>query len=935
MKNKLMVMVVAVIALTMLAGGAFAKGLGTDRVSRVPAPTRSALSATDFRGVRLETLWLYDEDFEDPYPDDWTSFDMSGTLGQTNYWHIDTIRTTEAYLGQYTWWCGTYNICWRQPRGYGNDWIQYLSIQVPGAGGYTLEWDQRYAMERNYDYGYVDVSSDGTTWTTIATYNNGGFMGAGVPTDWDGANGHVAQAIPAGNDYIRFRFESDGAYSSQDQYDNAQHSVKDGAWQLDNITIHDGAGDTLFFEDCEDGVGDPNWVHDDLVAHGQTGIQFIRGQYGPEGVYDFWTGRDFSCEDRDPGSYMMGAVDPSTSKMVDYEYSHLMSPPIWISGAEKLIGEWDMWVDLPRPSNDIFNLWLASNDVRDCVTDLSGFVDEDPGWWYGGPFWGVWDDDWDAFAGNDWLAILWTVLNDNDPGEHTDHMAGIFLNRQRVGMPSGDAGTTFERDTWNSFNDWFKEYLADALLDTALIKVKDDDGITSLYLLASNDDGATWQAYECTLESPESEWWRTPPPADQMEAGKEIHYYWEATDGVGNVATYPSGAPDSYFEFSILPLEATTTNPGILLVDKHGRRDPGAERNYRHSTEYYYREMLEILGYDWEVYDVEVPSGSIKSEGPDTAGLKYYHTAIYWFNDFNAYTLWPIDQYYLEQWLAQASGGKERNLLLTGNDVGYELMETGKETLGFYTTWLASQYVANTIGTLADTVPGLIDKVEETNPDFVFMNYDDGECVLAGACPDPLEEFDVVGKASGYNSNQVVADYIDHTGAHQPAGCAYTATSGYQTVNLGFGMEFMMDGTWDGGSNNYTAEGYFKTGISDRVNMMENIMTYFGLTPSGPGTGVDDALVANKLSQAYPNPFNPVTKIAYSVKQAGPVKIEVYNVAGKVVRTLLDTELDAGDSGYVVWDGTSDTGEKCASGVYFYRIAAPGFTEAKKMVMLK
>jgi flagellar hook assembly protein FlgD len=91
----------------------------------------------------------------------------------------------------------------------------------------------------------------------------------------------------------------------------------------------------------------------------------------------------------------------------------------------------------------------------------------------------------------------------------------------------------------------------------------------------------------------------------------------------------------------------------------------------------------------------------------------------------------------------------------------------------------------------------------------------------------------------------------------------------------------------------------------------------------------------NELSHAYPNPFNPITRIAYSVKEAGPVTIDVYNVAGRVVRTLLDTELDAGANGFVVWDGTNDSGERCASGVYFYRIAAPGFAASRKMVMLK
>jgi hypothetical protein len=159
---------------------------------------------------------------------------------------------------------------------------------------------------------------------------------------------------------------------------------------------------------------------------------------------------------------------------------------------------------------------------------------------------------------------------------------------------------------------------------------------------------------------------------------------------------------------------------------------------------------------------------------------------------------------------------------------------------------------------------------------------------------------------------------------------AYThQTLGYQTVNLGFGMEFMMDGM-----QSARTPGYFSTGLEDRTDLMGNIMDYFGKVPSGPGTGVVDG-VRNELSHAYPNPFNPVTRIAYSVKEAGPVTIDVYNVAGRVVRTLLDTDVDAGASGFVVWDGTNDGGERCASGVYFYRIAAPGFTTSRKMVMLK
>jgi len=54
-----------------------------------------------------------------------------------------------------------------------------------------------------------------------------------------------------------------------------------------------------------------------------------------------------------------------------------------------------------------------------------------------------------------------------------------------------------------------------------------------------------------------------------------------------------------------------------------------------------------------------------------------------------------------------------------------------------------------------------------------------------------------------------------------------------------------------------------------------------------------------------------------------------------VVKTLLDSYVEVGAAGYVIWDGRAEYGEQCASGVYFYRIAAPGFTTSRKMIMLK
>ncbi len=157
-----------------------------------------------------------------------------------------------------------------------------------------LTFNQRYAMENNYDYGYVDVSSDGgATWdTTVAVYTNPGFAGQpGTSQNWD-ANGDKVIDL---SDYyspnlaIRFRFESGYNNSSQDQYDNATHSYRDGAWQLDHLTIKVNSVEK-WHDNCES--GNNGWVHDDILASGQTGVKFWRGLYGT----DIWTaGRDFTC----------------------------------------------------------------------------------------------------------------------------------------------------------------------------------------------------------------------------------------------------------------------------------------------------------------------------------------------------------------------------------------------------------------------------------------------------------------------------------------------------------------------------------------------------------------------------------------------------------------------------------------------------------------
>ncbi|MCB2201361.1 T9SS type A sorting domain-containing protein [bacterium] len=88
------------------------------------------------------------------------------------------------------------------------------------------------------------------------------------------------------------------------------------------------------------------------------------------------------------------------------------------------------------------------------------------------------------------------------------------------------------------------------------------------------------------------------------------------------------------------------------------------------------------------------------------------------------------------------------------------------------------------------------------------------------------------------------------------------------------------------------------------------------------------------LAQNYPNPFNPSTYIEFSLPTAGHTTIEVFNVLGRRVRTILDEQMPAGYH-RVIFDGRSSSGEELSTGVYFYRLKTDEHVASKKMILMK
>jgi hypothetical protein len=88
------------------------------------------------------------------------------------------------------------------------------------------------------------------------------------------------------------------------------------------------------------------------------------------------------------------------------------------------------------------------------------------------------------------------------------------------------------------------------------------------------------------------------------------------------------------------------------------------------------------------------------------------------------------------------------------------------------------------------------------------------------------------------------------------------------------------------------------------------------------------------IAQNYPNPFNPTTTIAYQVPEATHVTLEVYNVLGESVATLVDEQQAAGYY-RVEWNGKDSGQHSVSSGVYYYKMCAQGFVSIKKMILVK
>lgn len=100
---------------------------------------------------------------------------------------------------------------------------------------------------------------------------------------------------------------------------------------------------------------------------------------------------------------------------------------------------------------------------------------------------------------------------------------------------------------------------------------------------------------------------------------------------------------------------------------------------------------------------------------------------------------------------------------------------------------------------------------------------------------------------------------------------------------------------------------------------------------AGPGGSALDTQFA--LAPAAPNPFRGMTTLQFELPRSGPTRLAIYDLGGRLIRTLLDEEMPAGRFD-ASWDGSDESGRKVSSGVYLYRLETRGLRDARKVIRL-
>lgn len=189
---------------------------------------------------------------------------------------------------------------------------------------------------------------------------------------------------------------------------------------------------------------------------------------------------------------------------------------------------------------------------------------------------------------------------------------------------------------------------------------------------------------------------------------------------------------------------------------------------------------------------------------------------------------------------------------------------------------------------------------------------------------------------SMFDMNGNLPDTFNHTTAGIAPNGSWPSTDVTRKMRFQIGVISAQEGTVCVDSINYAPNNTYDWLWDKSPTWNEGESYCFVINdPSNP-VGDNDAQVPLEysLKQNYPNPFNPTTTVTYSLEKQSHVELNIYNVLGQKIKTLVDKD-QAANVYDVTWNGDTDEGKPAASGIYFYEIKAGDYQNTRKMMLLK
>jgi hypothetical protein len=885
--------------------------------------------------------------------------------------------------------------------GYGNNWGQSLVLKdcLTEAGGVVVDASVRWDSEPNYDATTLEVDNCDDNW--VAVY---GGLGTWDGTGADTVSIAVPDSLHAGLLRIRFRFESDGAWSDQDGLWDT-----DGAFVLDQLMVSDTSGVRVPYEDFEDespGTRETqDWVSATKPGFGDfaalyPGYTLVQEDPCESRLGCMWAFINGSTDDYSWGGWPTQIVVPWENENHESISNFVYSPDIAIAGAGSL---WELGFDVYRDvpfDNLVFYTWgVRSIGPDGCppAWNGDGFV------YYGG--------------GKDWYRETVTIGQYIAPGAtHIQVSLGVVdmfpIWGCIYGHPAGHShaplfdyaevyrinvnGPVWTLRDIDMFQDNFSDDgsitgtaradMAQDILpgssagirpgDSTCVDVSDPGGGMGFHTPGDPSSGAAVYLY-CSVDGPNAgatggdlvvdaryhyvgtvsaggrTWFQIQMDSTWASGGTlvenrynidlndnlfvpgdEVWFFFGARNASGEW-TYSSlflpkpsfgttdieEAAEAADEFAILP---AAPDNRILYVDG---------MNLRGAQPFFDQAFWTSIHYD-EVdrYDIRGPSSAVGNHPgarvKSASQLYSVYYQIYWNTGdlgtaFSSGVGWPdkSDDTGLLLSFLENLPGPGGGVYLSGDDVASVWLF---DLAGASETQLRNKYCPFGVaggaagGNHAPTVG--VSPMAVGEPGGIFDHwFGPDSLVTYGGCPQ-VNDFDMLTAEGTANLE------MSYHGNGTTAGAIVSDTT---TNAVGNTVGFVLSGF-----SFHEIRDHRPMGVPVRHNHLQQI--YLWLGGEWSSIGATGAVVSrNQLDQNYPNPFNPVTTIRYQVKSTGPVTLRIYNVAGQLVRTLVDDVVEAGMIHEATWRGRNDAGSPVASGVYFYKLVAGDFVQTKKMVLLK